>query len=48
VTIDISGDRLREGRKVKGMNVTIVTSAKDDNSARTLFEALRMPFRQGA
>ena len=34
--------------KVKGMNVTIVTSAKDDNGARTLLKAFGMPFRQGA
>ncbi|MDE1155010.1 MAG: 50S ribosomal protein L5 [Acidobacteriaceae bacterium] len=34
--------------KTKGMNVTIVTSAKDDNGARTLLKAFGMPFRQGA
>jgi large subunit ribosomal protein L5 len=34
--------------KLKGMNVTIVTSAKDDNSARTLLKHFGMPFRQGA
>ncbi|HTV08001.1 MAG TPA: 50S ribosomal protein L5 [Candidatus Aquilonibacter sp.] len=34
--------------KVKGMNVTIVTSAKDDNGARTLLKYFGMPFRQGA
>jgi large subunit ribosomal protein L5 len=34
--------------KVKGMNVTIVTSAKDDNGARTLLKFFGMPFRQGA
>ena len=33
--------------KTKGMNVTIVTSAKDDNGARTLLKAFGMPFRQG-
>ena len=34
--------------KVKGMNVTIVTSAQDDNGARTLLKFFGMPFRQGA
>ncbi len=34
--------------KTKGMNVTIVTTAKDDNGARTLLKAFGMPFRQGA
>jgi large subunit ribosomal protein L5 len=32
--------------KQKGMNVTIVTTAKDDNQARTLLKHLGMPFRQ--
>jgi len=34
--------------KTKGMNVTIVTSAKDDNGARALLKSFGMPFRQGA
>src|SRR5271168_1311003 len=34
--------------KIKGMNVTIVTTAKDDNGARTLLKAFGMPFRVGA
>ncbi len=34
--------------KLKGMNVTIVTSAKDDNSARALLKQFGMPFRQTA
>ncbi len=34
--------------KTKGMNVTIVTTAKDDNGARTLLKHFGMPFRQGA
>ncbi len=34
--------------KTKGMNVTIVTTAKDDNGARSLLKAFGMPFRQGA
>jgi len=34
--------------KMKGMNVTIVTTAADDNGARTLLKAFGMPFRQGA
>src|SRR5947209_1882554 len=34
--------------KLKGMNITIVTMAKDDNSARALLRAFGMPFRQGA
>jgi large subunit ribosomal protein L5 len=34
--------------KLKGMNVTIVTTAKDDNGARSLLKAFGMPFRQGA
>ena len=32
--------------KMKGMNVTIVTTATDDNSARALLRHLGMPFRQ--
>ena len=32
--------------KTKGMNVTIVTTAKDDNEARSLLRHLGMPFRQ--
>src|ERR1700749_1211788 len=34
--------------KLKGMNITIVTTAKDDNGARALLKAFGMPFRQGA
>jgi len=34
--------------KLKGMNVTIVTTADDDNGARTLLKAFGMPFRVGA
>ena len=34
--------------KTKGMNVTIVTTAKDDNGARALLKSFGMPFRQGA
>ena len=34
--------------KLKGMNVTIVTTARDDNSARALLRQFGMPFRQGA
>jgi large subunit ribosomal protein L5 len=32
--------------KLKGMNVTVVTTAKDDNEARALLRAFGMPFRQ--
>src|SRR5246127_3900798 len=32
--------------KLKGMNITIVTSAKDDNQARALLRQFGMPFRQ--
>ena len=31
--------------KLKGMNVTIVTTAKDDNGARALLKSFGMPFR---
>src|SRR5580692_3394993 len=34
--------------KLKGMNVTIVTTAKDDNGARALLKGFGMPFRVGA
>ena len=34
--------------KLKGMNVTIVTTAADDNSARALLKGFGMPFRVGA
>jgi large subunit ribosomal protein L5 len=34
--------------KLKGFNITIVTTAEDDNSARALLKAFGMPFRQGA
>src|SRR5215469_16701834 len=32
--------------KQKGMNVTIVTTAQDDNAARALLKSFGMPFRQ--
>lgn len=32
--------------KVRGMNITICTSAKDDSSGKALLEALGMPFRK--
>jgi large subunit ribosomal protein L5 len=31
--------------KLKGMNVTIVTTAANDNQARSLLKHLGMPFR---
>jgi large subunit ribosomal protein L5 len=34
--------------KLKGMNITIVTSARDDNGARALLRQFGMPFRQTA
>jgi large subunit ribosomal protein L5 len=34
--------------KLKGMNITIVTTATDDNSARALLRQFGMPFRQTA
>ncbi len=34
--------------KLKGMNVTIVTTAEDDNGARALLKGFGMPFRVGA
>ena len=34
--------------KLKGMNVTIVTTAKDDSQARALLQHFGMPFRQTA
>jgi large subunit ribosomal protein L5 len=34
--------------KTKGMNVTIVTTAKDDSAARTLLTHFGMPFRAAA
>jgi len=34
--------------KTKGMNVTIVTTAKSDDDARSLLKAFGMPFRVGA
>ncbi len=34
--------------KLKGMNVTIVTTATDDNGARALLKSFGMPFRVGA
>jgi len=34
--------------KLKGMNVTIVTTAGDDNGARALLKGFGMPFRVGA
>jgi large subunit ribosomal protein L5 len=33
---------------MKGMNITIVTSARDDNQAKALLKHFGMPFRQGA
>ena len=34
--------------KLKGMNITIVTTAREDNQARALLRHFGMPFRQGA
>ncbi|MGC8548763.1 MAG: 50S ribosomal protein L5 [Acidobacteriaceae bacterium] len=34
--------------KLKGMNITIVTTAQDDNSARALLKQFGLPFRQTA
>jgi large subunit ribosomal protein L5 len=34
--------------KLKGMNVTIVTTAKDDQQAKALLQHFGMPFRQTA
>src|SRR6201987_2186138 len=34
--------------KLKGMNITIVTTAQDDNSARALLRQFGMPFRAAA
>jgi large subunit ribosomal protein L5 len=34
--------------KLKGMNITIVTTARNDNDARALLKAFGMPFRQPA
>jgi large subunit ribosomal protein L5 len=34
--------------KIKGMNVTIVTTAADDNGARALLKGFGIPFRVGA
>jgi large subunit ribosomal protein L5 len=35
-------------QKVKGMNVSIVTTARTDQEARALLDGLGMPFRRGA
>jgi large subunit ribosomal protein L5 len=35
-------------QKVKGMNISIVTTARTDQEARTLLDGLGMPFRRGA
>ena len=35
-------------QKVKGMNVSIVTTARTDQEAKTLLDGLGMPFRKGA
>lgn len=32
--------------KIRGMNITVVTSAKNDNEARSLLKLMGMPFRQ--
>jgi large subunit ribosomal protein L5 len=34
--------------RIRGMDITIVTSAKDDQEARELLEALSLPFRKGS
>ena len=34
--------------KLKGMNITIVTTAPDDNQARELLKAFGIPFRAAA
>jgi large subunit ribosomal protein L5 len=34
--------------KLKGLNVTIVTTAKDDHQARALLRQFGIPFRQAS
>ena len=36
------------GRKVQGMNITIVTTAQNDGEAYELLENLGMPFRKSS
>ncbi len=40
---EINYDRIE---KIRGMNITVVTSAKNDEEARQLLEQLGMPFRK--
>lgn len=39
---------LAKVERIKGMNITIVTSAASDNEARALLAAMGMPFRKAA
>ncbi|RPI30422.1 MAG: 50S ribosomal protein L5, partial [Chloroflexota bacterium] len=34
--------------KVRGMEITIVTSAPDDDQARALLQMMGMPFKKGS
>jgi large subunit ribosomal protein L5 len=34
--------------KIRGMEITVVTTAQNDDQARTLLQMLGMPFRKGS
>ena len=42
---DLPGDRLRRVRQVRGMDITIVTTARNDEEGRALLVALGFPLR---
>ena len=43
---DLPRDRLPQGGQGRGMNVSVVTTAKTDEEARKLLQFMGMPFRQ--
>ena len=43
---DLPRDRLRQGRSVRGMDITFVTTAKTDEEAKALLEAFGFPFKR--
>jgi len=43
---DLSRDRVRQDRQVRGMDIIFVTTARTDEDAKALLAQLGMPFRE--
>ena len=43
---DVPGDRLRQGRHPRGMDITIVTTARTNAEGKALLDAFGFPFKR--